>query len=127
MLQTLKNDAPSAIISGITANIIEKFILGHNLYSTDKFLGINMPKWANTFITVSSSSVIGELFSGYAQATIPTQVSKYAKPLLGGISVVALNGINGSNTNLLNSFGEGATSIFTGQIVNNNLLKKKSR
>jgi hypothetical protein len=125
-MELLKNELPSALISGAIGLVIEKYVLGHNLTSSDKFLGISIPKYGSTLLTVGSGSVIGGALSGVGNKYLPNQVSSLSKPLIGGLSVSGMNYLNHSNTNMINSFAMGAGSIYGGELIDNKILKKKS-
>lgn len=119
-MQAIKDELPSALISGIIGIAVEKFILKHDISSNDKIFGIVMPKYGSTLLTIGAGSIIGKTLSGYGNQWL----GSYSKPVIGGAFVSGVDYLNG-NKNMINMFLEGAGSIYLGQTVYDKIPKKK--
>ena len=124
-MEFVKDQLPSAIISGVIGVVIEKYVLGHNLSANDKFVGISMPKYGSTLLTVGAGSMIGGALSNMGGKYLGP-VKQFSKPIVGGLAVTGLNYLDKSNTSMINSFALGVGSIYGGQLIDNNFIKKKA-
>jgi hypothetical protein len=131
-MDTVKRELPNGIIAAAIGIAIEKFVLKHDLSSSSKFLGINMPKYANVALTVGGSSIIAGTLQDKVGSMIPEKVRPLTRPLVSGAMVSGLNYFDKTDTNMINSFLEGSGSTFLSLYATNFLFadkdsKKKSQ
>lgn len=139
-MDNIKEQLPSAILSGLTGIIVDK-ALGYNISSNVKFFGVSMPRYASTLINVGAGSIVGGyLVPNAGPANINMKLAPIAsdskmnlqklgafgKPIVGGAVSTAIGYFNKMGKPLEN-FLSSAGSIYIGNMVNTTMLKKKAQ